>query len=102
MCTIWRTRSHVRRVGLESSAAEGGVGAVLGQLPGAVSALQDLVGGRGSIDHVGDPSVPEAELIASSRYMGKRRLPARLDMGGVKFVLLVVDPSCPNCTGNHP
>jgi hypothetical protein len=50
---------------------------VVRKLPGAVAALQKLVNGGRSIDHVGNPSVP-----------------ARLDVRGIKFVLLIVDPSC--------
>lgn len=58
-------KSHVRRVGLESSPAQSGVGTVVRELPGAVAALQELVDGRRRIDHVRDPSVPGA--IVSSR-----------------------------------
>lgn len=53
-----RPRVHIRRVGLEGGPAEGNVGAVLGQLPGTMATLYELVGRRRSIDHVGDPGVP--------------------------------------------
>lgn len=58
---------------------------MLGQLPGPLAALHELVDVRGSVDHVGDPGVP-----------------TRLDMGGVVFVLLVVDPACPDYMEKHP
>jgi hypothetical protein len=54
-------QEHVRRVGLESSTAEGGVWAVLGDLPSALARLEELVDGGGSINHVGDPGVPIVE-----------------------------------------
>lgn len=50
--------SNVRRVGLEGSAAEGRVGAVLAELPGTDAGLHDLVGVWGRIHEVGDPGVP--------------------------------------------
>ena len=49
---------HIRGVGLVGSTAEGEVGAVLGDLPGTLAGLKELVGSGGSIDHVGDPGVP--------------------------------------------
>jgi hypothetical protein len=58
---------------------------VFGQLPGPVAALHELVDVWGSIDHVGDPGVP-----------------ARLDLGGVVLVLLVVDPACPDYMEKRP
>lgn len=52
------SQADVRRVGLEGATAEGKVGTVLGQFPGPVATLHELVGSRGSIDHVGDPGMP--------------------------------------------
>jgi hypothetical protein len=49
---------HIRGVGLEGSTAQGEVGAVLGDLPGTLTWLEELVGSGRSIDHVGDPGVP--------------------------------------------
>jgi hypothetical protein len=49
---------HLRGVGLEGSTAEGGVGTVLRNLPGALAGLEELVDSGGSINHVGDPGVP--------------------------------------------
>lgn len=54
---------HIRGVGLEGSTAEGEVGAVLGNLPGALAGLEDFVASGGSINHVGDPGVPIIRIL---------------------------------------
>lgn len=66
------------RVGLVSAAAESRVRPVLGQFPSAETSLQDLVLGGRRIHHVREPGMP-----------------SRLDLRGVIFLLLVIDPSCP-------
>lgn len=94
---------YVRRVGLEGSTAEGRVGAVLRLLPGAVATLNELVDSRGSVHQIRDPGVPiSSEFLNISHAKAARAAqvysPAGLNVRCVVFGLLVVDPSCPNCT----
>lgn len=53
-----REHRHLRRVSLKSPTGQSHVGSVLRHLPGTQAGLQDLVLGRGSVDHVMEPTVP--------------------------------------------
>ena len=50
--------ANSRRVGLESTTAKSQVWPVFGQFPLAQASLNNLIAGRGSVDHVRNPSVP--------------------------------------------
>lgn len=58
LTAIAKIFKYVRRVGLESTASLSKVGTVLGSLVVTQTSLEELVLGGGSINHVGDPSVP--------------------------------------------
>lgn len=104
--------SNSRRVRLVSTTGKRHVGPMLRQLPAAHTRLHDLVRGRGSVHHVGNPSMPSrvetnpsASLplhkCARGIYIAQVQRgssPARLDLRRVVVVLLVVDPACSDCT----
>lgn len=59
------TEVNLRRVRLVSTTAEGEVGPVLRQFPRTDTSLHDPVHGWGSINHVGQPRVPNKPVISA-------------------------------------
>lgn len=86
---------YLRRIGLECSAAQSQSRSVLPQLPGSNTKLHDLVICGRRVDHVRDPGVPAPSQYGRSYadFESKDSSPARLNLRGVVFFLLVINPA---------